>query len=262
MKVRLYQVDAFTDKLFKGNPAGVCILDQKISENLMQNIAMEMNLSETAFLEKNNRGYNLRWFTPEKEVDLCGHATLASAHILWKEGYEKESEIIFYTKSGMLKAIKDKDYITLDFPKNEPEPTNLPEKLSQAFYHIPFVGKNKMDYLIELEDERVLKEITPDFDLLKSIDNVRGVILTSISSDPKYDFISRFFAPNVGVKEDPVTGSSHTCLGPYWSKKLKKNILFAYQASKRGGELKIEVKEDRVYISGKAITFFKTEIDL
>lgn len=260
--MKLYQVDAFTSELFKGNPAGVCILDKNISEEIMQNIAMEMNLSETAFLLKKDEGYILRWFTPEEEVDLCGHATLASAHILWEEDYlDKDKEAIFYTKSGVLKAFKNDEYITLDFPLEKANEITPPEELVKAF-NIPFlfVGKNRMDYLIEIQDEEILKKLKPDFELLEKVE-ARGIIITSRSSKTEFDFISRFFAPRVGIKEDPVTGSAHSCLGPYWSEKLKKNQLMAYQASKRGGELNLHLVGDRIYISGKAITFFKTVIN-
>ncbi|ABP66287.1 phenazine biosynthesis protein PhzF family [Caldicellulosiruptor saccharolyticus DSM 8903] len=259
--MKLYQVDAFTDKLFKGNPAGVCILEDSLSEEVMQNIAMEMNLSETAFLQNQGDYYLLRWFTPETEVDLCGHATLASAHILWEEGYvEKEKEIVFHTKSGILKAKREGEYITLDFPLEEPKATSVPEYLVKAL-NIPllYVGKNRMDYLVETESEEILRNLKPDFELLKKVDT-RGVIVTAKSSSPEFDFVSRFFAPKVGVNEDPVTGSAHTALAPYWSKKLQKTQLVAYQASKRGGVLKLRIDDQRVYISGKAITFFKAEI--
>lgn len=259
--MKLYQVDAFTDRLFQGNPAGVCIIEDSLDEKTMQNIAMEMNLSETAFLQNQGDYYLLRWFTPETEVDLCGHATLASAHILWEEGYvEKEKEIIFHTKSGVLKAKREGEYITLDFPLEEPEEVSAPENLVKAFNTpLLYVGKNRMDYLVEIESEEVLRNLKPDFELLKKV-NTRGVIVTAKSSSPEFDFVSRFFAPNVGINEDPVTGSAHTALAPYWSKKLNKNQLMAYQASKRGGVLKIRLDSQRVYISGKAITFFKTEI--
>lgn len=259
--MKLYQVDAFTDKLFKGNSAGVCILDKQISEEMMQSIAMEMNLSETAFLLKQDNGFNLRWFTPESEVDLCGHATLASAHILWEEGYlDQNEQAIFYTKSGVLKAFKDGEYITLDFPLELAQQVNPPDDLIKAF-NVPFLyaGKNRMDYIIEVENEEVIKALKPDFELLKRV-KARGVIVTSASSNPEYDFVSRFFAPRVGINEDPVTGSAHCCLGPYWSNKLKKDSLIAYQASKRGGILKLRILKERIHIGGKAVTFFKTEI--
>ncbi|WP_026176909.1 PhzF family phenazine biosynthesis protein [Desulfurispora thermophila] len=261
--MKLYQVDAFTGDLFKGNPAGVCILDRQLSEEIMQNIAMEMNLSETAFLLKQGDVYRLRWFTPEKEVDLCGHATLASAHVLWEEGYlEREQEAIFDTKSGILKAFTNGEYITLDFPLEVAEPVEPPEDLIKAI-NVPFlfVGKNRMDYIIEVADEEVVKMLKPDFELLEQVE-ARGVIVTSASSNPDYDFVSRFFAPGVGIKEDPVTGSAHCCLGPYWSKKLKKNRLIAFQASKRGGILKLNILGERIHIGGKAVTFFRTEIKI
>ncbi|MGB9839034.1 PhzF family phenazine biosynthesis protein [Thermovenabulum sp.] len=259
--MKLFQVDAFAENLFEGNPAGVCLLEKQIGQDLMQKIAMEMNLSETAFLFKKEKGYDLRWFTPESEVDLCGHATLASAHILWEEGFlEEGKEAIFYTKSGVLKAFKEKEYIILDFPLEPAEPAEIPGELKKAL-NVPviFAGKNRMDYLIEVEDEEYIKNLKPDFELLKKV-NARGIILTSASSNPEFDFISRFFAPAVGINEDPVTGSAHCCLGPYWSNKLKKDSLIAYQASKRGGILKLRILKERIHIGGKAVTFFKTEI--
>lgn len=259
--MKIYQVDAFAQKLFEGNPAGVCILDDPIPEEIMQKVAMEMNLSETAFLLKRDSGYSLRWFTPETEVDLCGHATLASAHVLWEEGYIKQDEeAVFYTKSGVLKAYKQGEYINLDFPLEVAEPADPPESLIKAL-GVPFLfaGKNRMDYLVEVESERVVRELEPDFELLKQI-QARGIIVTGASNNPEYDFVSRFFAPAIGINEDPVTGSAHCCLGPYWSCKLKKNRLKAYQASKRGGILRLQIEGDRVHIGGKAVTFFKAEI--
>ncbi|KYO65501.1 PhzF family phenazine biosynthesis protein [Thermovenabulum gondwanense] len=259
--MKLFQVDAFAENLFEGNPAGVCLLEKQIDRDLMQKIAMEMNLSETAFLLKKERGYDLRWFTPESEVDLCGHATLASAHILWEEGFlENNEEAVFYTKSGVLKAFKDKDYIILDFPLEPAEAAELTEELKKALkVPVIFTGKNRMDYLIEVENEESVKNLKPDFEILKKV-NARGIIVTSASSNPEYDFVSRFFAPAVGINEDPVTGSAHCCLGPYWKEKLNKDNLIAYQASKRGGKLKLKVLNDRILIGGKAITFFRTEI--
>lgn len=258
--MKIYQVDAFTDEIFKGNPAGVCILSGPADEKWMQNVAMEMNLSETAFLFPQDDGFNLRWFTPETEVDLCGHATLASTHILYETGVLKTgTEAVFYTKSGRLSAEKDGEYIVLDFPAIEDTMVETPDGLQKSIgVHILYAGSNKKDYIVEVENEEVVRSLKPDFNLLKELD-IRGVIVTSHAKTPGYDFVSRFFAPAVGVPEDPVTGSAHCCLGPYWKRRLGKNEFTAYQASKRGGSLKVTVEGDRVYIGGKAATVFCAE---
>lgn len=238
--MRIYQADAFTEKPFSGNPAGVCVLNEKLDEKLMQNIALEMNISETAFLVKEGEGYNLRWFTPNAEVDLCGHATLASAHILWEKGYlRKDQEVKFSTKSGLLTAKQKDGWIELNFPVLPEERTETPAGLLEALgVEATCIRKSKFDYLIEVESEEIVKTMKPDFLKLLKIP-ARGVIVTSKSRD--YDFVSRFFAPKLGVPEDPVTGSAHCCLGPYWQKKLNKDEFIAYQASKRGGVLKVKV---------------------
>jgi PhzF family phenazine biosynthesis protein len=258
----IYQVDAFTKEIFQGNPAAVCILDKEIEEELMKNIAMEMNLSETAFLLKKDKGFNLRWFTPASEVDLCGHATLASAHILWETGIiEDNKEIEFYTKSGLLFAKKEKDLIVLDFPLIEDKETDIPKEISEALNtDIIYSGISKMDYIVEIEDESLLKSMEPDFEKIKRKIK-RGLIVTAKSNDINLDFISRFFAPSIGINEDPVTGSAHCCLAPYWRKKLNKTKFKAYQASKRGGYLEIEIKNNRVHIKGEAIIVLKAEFN-
>jgi len=259
--MKVYQVDAFTDRPFYGNPAGVCILDEPVDEQYMQNIAMEMNLSETAFLRKQGEEYNLRWFTPETEIDLCGHATLASAHILWETGaLDKDSEAVFNTKSGRLSARISGEYILLDFPAEIESRADAPEELKKAL-GVPFIytGRNRMDYIVEVENEDVVRNLEPDFMLLKKV-NTRGVIVTSRSDDPSFDFVSRFFVPGIGIDEDPVTGSSHCCLGPYWGKKLGKQSMNAYQASKRGGALTVSLAGDRVYLGGKAVTVFCADL--
>lgn len=252
--MKIYQVDAFTETPFKGNPAAVCILESYPSEKWMQNVASEMNLAETAFLVPYNDGYSLRWFTPNSEVDLCGHATLASAHILWEKGYlPKDQEASFYTKSGLLTAVKrDEGWIQLNFPATLEEKIDGKAELTEALNINPiYIGKNVFDYLIEVESEEIVKNIIPDFTKLLEVP-MRGVIVTAKSVE--YDFVSRFFAPAVGIFEDPVTGSAHCCLGPYWKKKLGKDKLLAYQASERSGVLQIEVEDERVLISGKAVT--------
>lgn len=259
--MKIFQVDAFTDKIFKGNSAGVCILSTAVDEKWMQDVAMEMNLAETAFLQKCDGGFNLRWFTPETEVDLCGHATLASAHILWETGVlESHTEAVFFTKSGKLSAKKDGEYIILNFPAEEDEQVNAPDELRRSLkVPILYTGRNRMDYIVEIDNEKTLRELEPDFEIMKRLDT-RGIIVTSHSDNPEYDFVSRFFAPRIGINEDPVTGSAHCCLGPYWEKRLGKKSLSAYQASKRGGTLKVTVNGDRVYIGGKAVTVFCAEI--
>lgn len=257
--MRIYQVDAFTEKPFSGNPAGVCVLNEKPDEKLMQNIAREMNLSETAFLIKEGEEYNLRWFTPNAEVDLCGHATLASAHILWEKGYlRKDLEAKFSTKSGLLTAKMNEGWIELNFPALPEERTEPPIELLEALgTEATYVGKNKFDYLVEVESEDIVTKMKPDFMKLLKVPT-RGVIVTSRARE--YEFVSRFFAPQVSVLEDPVTGSAHCCLGPYWQRKLNKDEFIAYQASERGGILRVKVADDRVLISGKAVTTLEGEL--
>ena len=259
--MKIFQVDAFTNEAFKGNPAGVCLLSEERSDLWMQNIASEMNLSETAFIYKQNENYSLRWFTPTVEVDLCGHATLASAHILWERKYVKDdSPIKFYTKSGILSATKNRDWIELDFPIEPAENSAIPDNLLESLSIEPlYVGKNRFDYIIEVESEEIIKNVNPDYKLLSTV-NCRGVIITSISKSKDYDFVSRFFAPAAGMNEDPVTGSAHCCLAPYWKEKLNKNEFIAYQTSKRGGILKISIRDDRTYIAGQAVTVFSGEL--
>jgi len=220
-----------------------------------------MNLSETAFLLPENDGYRLRWFTPAAEVDLCGHATLASAHILWETGELPGNQpACFYTLSGCLIASRQGDRIELDFPAKLEETCLPPTELVDILGVKPiYIGKNQFDYLVEVENAEIIRQVRPDFARLKEID-VRGVILTSRSDTAEYDFISRFFAPRVGVNEDPVTGSSHCCLGPYWGHKLGKQVMNAYQASARGGALSIRLDGDRVFLGGQAVTVFKAEL--
>lgn len=257
----IYQVDAFTRQAFSGNPAGVCVLPGPVEAGWMQNVAREMNLSETAFLHKIESGFSLRWFTPAAEMDLCGHATLASAHILWETGYLAADETAhFHTRSGLLTASHQGEWIEMNFPATREEPAVPPDDLLPALgVEAKYVGKNKFDYLVEVQSEAVVRSLQPDITRLGRIP-VRGVIVTSRSDSPEFDFISRFFAPAVGVNEDPVTGSAHSCLGPYWCERLGKNELNAYQASPRGGVLRIGVRGDRVLICGQAVTVLKAEL--
>lgn len=267
MRNVIYQVDAFTETPFKGNPAGVYISPKPRSEEWMRNMAREMNLSETAFLSRREieeEGYSLRWFTPAVEVDLCGHATLASAHILWEQGFlRSDEEARFHTRSGLLTArLLKEDWISLDFPVKKVEAVKIPAGLLEGL-HVSkplFVGSNKMDYLVELDSEEQVRALNPDHSQLKKVE-LRGVMVTARSSSNDYDFVSRFFAPGAGVDEDPVTGSSHTALTPYWSQKLGKKEMTAYQASARGGILRVVDRGERVEIRGKAVTVFIAEMD-
>jgi len=258
MAQEIFQVDAFTEQPFAGNPAGVCILSDPGDEQWMQNVATEMNLSETAYLYEQNDGFNLRWFTPAVEVDLCGHATLASAHILWETGVlAPEQQARFHTRSGLLTAKLADGWIELDFPSEPAEavtpPDNLEVALSAPF---KFVGRNRFDYLVEVDSEKTVRNLKPDFMQLETVSS-RGFIVTSRSDSSGYDFVSRFFAPAFGINEDPVTGSAHCCLGPYWAKLLGKNSLVAFQASARGGVLRVRVSEQHVILGGQAVTVLR-----
>jgi PhzF family phenazine biosynthesis protein len=261
MSTPLYQVDAFTSRPFAGNPAAVCLLKEARPEAWMQNVAMEMNLSETAFLVPQQDGYDLRWFTPAAEVALCGHATLASAHVLWECGALQAGEQArFHTKSGLLTAVQKEGWIELDFPARPTAPVEAPPNLAGALgAELFYVGKNVDDYMVEVESEEIVRQLQPDFAALSTLP-VRGVIVTSRSASAGFDFVSRFFAPAVGVNEDPVTGSAHTCLTPYWAEKLVKTELMAYQASPRGGILRVCLADERVLIAGQAVTVLRGEL--
>lgn len=263
MNIPIYQADAFTSKLFGGNPAAICPLDVWIPDESMQKIAAENNLAETAFFVKTEKGYLLRWFTPECEIDLCGHATLASAHILFTELGYTDSQIHFETvKAGVLIVSRDGDTYTLDFPSRPPQPlSNLPMDLIKALGgNIPVEVLKSRDYMVVYETEEEVKELKPDFNLLAKLDTV-GIIVTA-EGDGEIDFVSRVFAPAMGVNEDPVTGSAHCTLIPYWADVLEKDRLHAYQVSKRKGELWCELKGERVLISGKVVTYMKGNIRL
>lgn len=259
MNIPIYQADAFTDKLFGGNPAAVCPLTEWLPDATMQQIAIENNLAETAFFVKNENGYLLRWFTPEYEIDLCGHATLASAHILYTQLGYTEQEIHFDTmKAGVLKVSRDGDRYTLDFPSRPPEKAELPAGLLKALgLPEPTEFLRSRDYVLVYDDEDTIVNCKPDHAALAKF-NVVGVIITAPGKT--VDFVSRFFAPAAGVPEDPVTGSAHCNLIPYWASKLRKNVLHAYQLSARKGELWCELKGDRVLMSGKGVTYLKGEI--
>ncbi|MFD1775206.1 PhzF family phenazine biosynthesis protein [Paenibacillus rhizophilus] len=259
MSVPIYIVDAFTEHAFAGNPAAVCLLEQPVSEEFMSLTAAEMNLSETAFLwPENGGGYRLRWFTPAAEVKLCGHATLASAHILWETGrLPREKRAEFHTLSGLLTAERSEGGITLCFPAYdlipaEPMP-GLAAALGAETEDIKEVFFYADNALVRLRDESMLRSLSPDFSALKSL-LPRAVAVTAEGGGEGIDFVSRFFAPGIGVNEDPVTGSAHTALAPYWADKLKRRELTAYQASRRGGVLKLKLSEDKVFLTGHAVT--------
>ncbi|WP_424096660.1 PhzF family phenazine biosynthesis protein [Moorena producens] len=259
----IIQVDAFTSKPFTGNPAAICVLPTAQDDSWMQNLAQEMNLSETAFIVKQDDGFNLRWFTPTVEVPLCGHATLASAHVLWSEGHVSPDQTIrFYTKSGLLIAQRQGEWIQLDFPVNPSEVISTPEQLSQTLgIPIKWVGKNSLGYLVQVESEELVKQMQPNFQLMKTLP-LSAVIVTSwADSDSEYDFVSRFFAPRLGIDEDPVTGSAHCCLAPFWRERNNKDEFLAYQASSRGGVVKVNYTgSDRVFLSGQAVTILRSEL--
>jgi PhzF family phenazine biosynthesis protein len=262
--MRLLHIDAFADQPFRGNPAAICFLDHEHDSQWMQNVGAEMNLSETAFLLPREDGWSLRWFTPAVEVDLCGHATLASAHALWSEGLLKRSETArFHTRSGLLTATQDGEWIELNFPATlESKADPPPELLESLGIRNPvYVGRNKFDYLVEVGSEDEVRALNPDHANLRKIP-VRGVIVTSRAKNGSHDFVSRFFAPGSGIDEDPVTGSAHCCLTPYWSKKLGKNELIAYQASPRGGLLRVRLDGDRVRLGGRAVTVLRGELQV
>jgi predicted PhzF superfamily epimerase YddE/YHI9 len=262
MSVRITHVDAFTARPFAGNPAAVCILPKAADAAWMLNVAREMNLAETAFLVPKGDGYDLRWFTPVVEVDLCGHATLASAHVLWEDGRLKpDTQARFHTRSGLLTAAKRDSWIELDFPATPPAVAPPPPGLIEAIgAKSTFVGRSRFDYLVEVENEAIVRGLTPDLNALGHV-KARGVIVTSRANGKSdYDFVSRFFAPQSGILEDPVTGSAHCALTPYWSAKLGKTEMVAYQASPRGGELRLRLAGDRVHLGGQAVTVLRGEL--
>ncbi len=260
--MRLIQVDAFTSEPFRGNPAAVCFLDQERDDVWMRNVAAEMNLAETAFLLPRGDGWSLRWFTPAVEVKLCGHATLGSAHALWEEGRLGPNDVArFHTLSGELTAARDGEWIELDFPAKPAQEIAAPDGLlkSLGVEQARYVGRNEFDYLVEVESEDKVRALKPDFTRLAQIP-VRGVMVTSKASADGADFVSRFFAPAVGVPEDPVTGSAHCCLTPFWSARLGKTEMRALQVSRRGGELRVRLDGDRVKIGGQAVTTLRGEL--
>jgi PhzF family phenazine biosynthesis protein len=263
MGLKIVQVDAFASRPFSGNPAAVCVLPAPRDDRWMQDVAGEMNVAETAFLHAENEGYRLRWFTPTVEVALCGHATLASAHVLWEEGrLPADRQARFHTQSGLLTADRRGDWIELDFPATPPAPAAAPPGLAAALGRgvtPQWVGRSKFDYLVEVDSEDTLRALKPDVSALERVD-ARGIIVTSRASTPGYDFVSRFFAPRAGVPEDPVTGSAHCALAPFWSERLHRTDMTAYQASARGGVVRVRLVGDRVRLAGQAVTVLRGEL--
>ena len=259
MEITLYQIDAFAEKVFEGNPAAVCPLDEWLPDDVMQKIARENNLSETAFFVAQGEGFKIRWFTPESEVDLCGHATLASAWVLFKIlGYEKD-RIVFDSRSGNLSVARDGSQLVMDFPAQPPAPCDPPLEIEKAFGRPPLACLKAADYMAVFESRAAIESIKPDFLPLIALDR-RGVMITARASD--YDFVARFFAPKLGVYEDPVTGSAYTQLAPYWADRLGKKRLHARQVSMRGGHVTCEVAGDRVFIAGTAVKYMEGKIKL
>lgn len=258
---KLYIVDAFTSEPFRGNPAGVIVTDQEISVSQMQSIAAELGFSESAFVYRQESGYAIRWFTPTVEAPLCGHATLAAAHILWSQILETKNEIQFYSLSGQLKAARKADgEIELDFPKEEMQPiTDIPSVITQEFgTQVKVFGKNRLDYIAQLENEDQVRDYQPDFQVLAELG--QGLIITAKADLPGIDFVSRVFAPSEGISEDPVTGSAHCCLSPYWSGILGRSRLVGQQLSRRGGLVKTVLADQRVLLSGRAVTIAQGEL--
>jgi PhzF family phenazine biosynthesis protein len=256
--MHLYLIDAFTSEALSGNPAAVCLLPEARPDTWLQAVAREMNQAETAFLRRGSDGFELRWFTPAVEVDLCGHATLASAHFLWEEHHLAPDEAApFHTRSGLLTASLRDGWITLDFPATPPGPCAVPADLLAAL-GAPgtSVLRSRFDYFVVLDDPASLRALQPDLQRLGAIET-RGVIVTAPSDRPEVDFLSRFFGPAVGVPEDPVTGSAHCALAPYWTARLNRKRLTGYQVSRRGGTVRVEQLGDRVLLGGQAVTVMK-----
>lgn len=254
--MKVYQIDTFTDVPFKGNAAAVCILEKDYNDSILKNIAMEMNLSETAFLRQvSDNEFNLRWFTPEVEVSLCGHGTLASAHLLWENKMVEENNVInFNTLSGILTAKKKKEWIELDMPKGNLRKSDGDKFLLDSLEIVPkSIYEDEIVYLLEFNNEEEIIKLNPDFNLLQKA-RKEEIIVTSISNNENYDFVSRFFGPSIGVDEDSVTGSAHCYLAPYWGERLNKYEVLGFQASRRSGNVKCKLDGNRVLIQGKAIT--------
>lgn len=262
MPIPIFIVDAFAERPFQGNPAAICPLEKPADPVWMQHVAAEMNLSETAFIVPGETGFGLRWFTPTVEVDLCGHATLASAHLLWERGFAPAGEPIrFQTRSGLLTSSRVGGKIDLDFPTEAAEPIAAMAELTIALGAEPVSqGRNRFDLIAEFKSEEQVRALRPDFGRLGRI-AARGIIVTAPSTDRRFDFVSRFFAPAVGVDEDPVCGSAHCCLGPFWSAKLNKTELVGYQCSSRGGIVGVRLQRERVVLRGTAVTVLAGQLE-
>ena len=260
-KVPVLQIDAFADEPFAGNPAAVCLPDTEPAADWMQRIATEMNLSETAFAWPSGDGFRLRWFTPVDEVDLCGHATLAVAHALWEtKRLANDQPAVFQTRSGTLTARQNDQLIEMDFPAEPATHCELPDGLAKALgAEILWCGQNRMDILAQTASEQTVRGLSPDLDRLARL-GTRGVIVTAISENGQADFVSRFFCPSLGIDEDPVTGSAHCCLTPFWAERLGRGELVGFQASMRGGFVQCTLAGDRVLLGGRAVTIFSGEM--
>jgi PhzF family phenazine biosynthesis protein len=262
MGLPLFHVDAFTRTPFAGNSAAVCILDEPREDTWLQRVASEMNLAATAFLYSQDDGYRLRWFSAQVELELCGHGTLASAHVLWEQGYlASDAQARFYTKGGFLTAKRDGEWIELDFPAKPEEEAKAQTALVESLAVTPlYVGKSQLDYLVEVASEEIVRTVQPNFEQLAKFPT-RGVIVTAAAKPgSEYDFVSRFFCPSVGINEDPVTGSAHCVLSPFWSKRLGRAQLTGYQASTRGGIVRVRFDGDRVRLGGQAVTLLRGEL--
>lgn len=259
MKLTLYQIDAFADKCFKGNPAAICPLENWLPDELMQSIAAENNLSETAFFVPTEQGYHIRWFTPTREVDLCGHATLAAAYVVFNTAGSTGNDVTFESRSGPLSVKRNSDWLEMDFPAQPARECDIPEPIRRAFHTIPIACLRAEDYLVVFDHEQDILAADPEPRLLKELD-LRGVAITAPGDD--YDFVTRFFAPRYGIEEDPVTGSAFTQLVPYWSNVLGKKRLVAKQVSRRTGEIRCEYEGDRVKIAGQAVKYMKGTIEV
>lgn len=263
MELPLFGVDAFTSRPFCGNPAAVCLLNRQRPTEWMQALASEMNLAETAFVRRDGEAFHLRWLTPKVEVDLCGHATLASAHVLWETArLAADQPAIFETRSGRLTCVRRKGWIEMDFPADGGGETSFRAELLGAMGiegSVVSMKRNSCDYLLELESEPAVAAVAPDFTALAPMTK-RGVIVTARSDRKEFDFVSRFFAPSVGIDEDPVTGSAHCFLGPHWAEILGKEELIGYQASRRGGTVRVAVRGNRVILGGRAVTVYRANL--
>jgi len=261
MVQEIVQVDAFTGEAYAGNPAAICVMPGPADEDWMRKVAREMNLSETAFLYPIEGGYHLRWLTPKAEVDLCGHATLATAHFLFEDSREPDDRPIrFQTRSGWVSASRNGSWIVLDFPANPPREAQPPEGLVEALGVEPvYTGVYPKAYLVQVEDDSIVRKLQPDFRLLESLPSPKTCVTAPDSTGPA-DFVSSLFAPALGIPEDPVNGNSHTALTPYWSGELGKRELLAHQVSERGGVLKLKFRDDRVNIAGQAVTVMRGKL--